>query len=103
VAKGGLQCLGAVLSAADPASWAAAAPAWQLLLGFLTDARPKVRRRAVASAVEVLAAAQAAPQLLALQSEAVAQRERRGGGTGGRPPQVRCFASPTGAGGAGRA
>ena len=82
MAKGAIQCLGAVLSAAQPDAWAAAAPAWQLLLGFLTDARPKVRRRAVSSCLEVLAAAQASPQLLALESDALAQRE-----SGPRPPQ----------------
>lgn len=72
--KGAIQCLGTVLSAAEPATWAeAAAPAWQLLLGFLTDTRPKVRRRAVASCLEVLAAAQPSQQLLGQQSEALAQ------------------------------
>ncbi|KIY94702.1 hypothetical protein MNEG_13261 [Monoraphidium neglectum] len=73
VVKGAIQCLGTVLAAAEPGSWAAAAPAWQLLLGFLTDGRPKVRRRAVASCLEVLAAAQTSPQLLGLESEALAQ------------------------------
>lgn len=83
--KGAIGCLGTVLAAADAAAWtaassagdgaAAAAPqaAWQLLLSFLCDARPKVRRRAVAACVEVLAAAQAAPPLLARQSDDLAQ------------------------------
>jgi ribosomal RNA-processing protein 12 len=70
-----------VLAAADAAGWPAAQTAWQLLLGFCTDARPKVRRRAVDAAVEVLAAAQAAPQLLAQESEALAQRELWGSGS----------------------
>ncbi|GBF99810.1 hypothetical protein Rsub_12563 [Raphidocelis subcapitata] len=71
--KAAIGCLGTVLAAADAAGWAEAAPAWALLLGFLMDGRPKVRRRAAAAALEVLASAQRAPQLLAQESEALAQ------------------------------
>jgi hypothetical protein len=42
-AKAGLGCLGTVLAAVEPGAWPAAAPGFQLLLSFLTDARPKVR------------------------------------------------------------
>jgi ribosomal RNA-processing protein 12 len=61
VAKSALQCLGQVLSALDPANWAAALAPYSLLLAFTTDARPKVRKRAQASLVEVLAAARGGP------------------------------------------
>ncbi|KAF8071289.1 uhpC [Scenedesmus sp. PABB004] len=70
-AKASLLCLGQVLAAAEPGAWHAAAPGWQLLLGFLTDARPKVRRRALASMSDVLAALQGSPASLAPASEAV--------------------------------
>jgi len=73
--KGAIGCLGTVLAAVDAANWAAAAPAWQLLLSFTTDARPKVRRRAVSACVEILASAQFLPPLLAQQSEVLAQCE----------------------------
>lgn len=43
-AKAGLMCLGQVLAAVEPGAWPAAAPGFQLLLSFLTDARPKVRQ-----------------------------------------------------------
>jgi hypothetical protein len=41
-AKAGLMCLGQVLAAVEPGAWPAAAPGFQLLISFLTDARPKV-------------------------------------------------------------
>jgi hypothetical protein len=41
-AKAGLMCLGQVLAAVEPGAWPAAAPGFQLMISFLTDARPKV-------------------------------------------------------------
>ncbi|GFR52360.1 hypothetical protein Agub_g14918 [Astrephomene gubernaculifera] len=57
-AKAALGCLAQVLAAADPAAWLAAVPAFNQLLTFLTDARPKVRKRASGGLVEVLAGLQ---------------------------------------------
>ncbi|WIA32410.1 hypothetical protein OEZ86_003236 [Tetradesmus obliquus] len=70
-AKAGLMCLGQVLAAVEPGAWPAAAPGFQLLLSFLTDARPKVRKRAQSSVSEVLAALQGSPASLAAASEAI--------------------------------
>jgi hypothetical protein len=61
VSKAALQCLGQVLSALDPSNWAAALAPFSLLLSFSTDARPKVRRRAQTSLVEVLASIRGGP------------------------------------------
>jgi hypothetical protein len=76
--KAAMQCLGQLLAAMDPTNWPAAAAPWALLLSFLTDARPKVRKRAAASAEEVLAALQGTPAL-APASEALAAGGRAGG------------------------
>ena len=40
VAKASLQCLGQVLSALDPANWAAALTPYSQLLAFSTNVRP---------------------------------------------------------------
>ncbi|PNW69821.1 hypothetical protein CHLRE_19g751197v5 [Chlamydomonas reinhardtii] len=72
-AKAALGCLAAVLASADPsgASWLAAVPGFNALLVFVTDARPKVRKRAVGGLVEVLAGLQRAPGALAPASDLV--------------------------------
>ncbi|KAG2487102.1 hypothetical protein HYH03_014215 [Edaphochlamys debaryana] len=62
-AKAALGCLAAILAAADPAAWLAAVPAFNQMLTFVTDNRPKVRKRAVGGLVEVLAALQRSPAL----------------------------------------
>lgn len=73
--KGALQCLGQVLSAVEPGAWPSASVSFQLLLSFITDARPKIRKRATSSVTEVLAAVQGCPANLAAASEAVLARE----------------------------
>jgi hypothetical protein len=69
--KGALQCLGQVLAAVEPGAWPAASVSFQLLLSFVTDVRPKIRKRACSSVTDVLAAAQTCPTNLAAASEAV--------------------------------
>lgn len=69
--KGALQCLGQVLSAVEPGAWPSASLSFQLLLSFITDARPKIRKRATSSVTDVLAAVQGCPANLAAASEAV--------------------------------
>lgn len=69
--KAALQCLGQVLSAVEPGSWHAASVGFQLLLSFITDARPKIRKRATSSVTDMLAAAQTCPGNLTAASEAV--------------------------------
>jgi len=75
--KAALQCLGQVLSAVEPGSWHAASVGFQLLLSFNTDARPKIRKRATSSVIDMLAAAQTCPGNLAAASEAVLTRKYR--------------------------
>ncbi|GLI63541.1 hypothetical protein VaNZ11_006530 [Volvox africanus] len=58
MAKAALGCLAQVLAAADPTAWLAAVPAFNQLLNFTTDARPKVRKRAMEGLVETLAGLQ---------------------------------------------
>ncbi|GIL64267.1 hypothetical protein Vafri_18268 [Volvox africanus] len=58
MAKASLGCLAQVLAAADPTAWLAAVPAFNQLLNFTTDARPKVRKRAMEGLVETLAGLQ---------------------------------------------
>ncbi|KAG2424708.1 hypothetical protein HXX76_014284 [Chlamydomonas incerta] len=70
-AKAALGCLAAVLAAADPGSWLAAVPGLNTLLAFVTDGRPKVRKRAVLGLVEVLAGLQRSPGALGPASELV--------------------------------
>jgi hypothetical protein len=73
IARSLLGCLGALLAAAEPSAWLAAAGPWSLLLGGLTDGRPKVRKAAAKAATEVLAAYQVAgPGLLGSASDALA-------------------------------
>ncbi|GIL82209.1 hypothetical protein Vretifemale_11129 [Volvox reticuliferus] len=62
-AKAALGCLAQVLAAADPTAWLAAVPAFNQLLNFTTDARPRVRKRAVEGLVETLAGLQRSPAL----------------------------------------
>jgi hypothetical protein len=69
--KGGLQCLGQVLAAVEPAAWTTASVGFQLLLLFVTDARPKIRKRATASVTELLAGVQSCPASLTAASESV--------------------------------
>lgn len=76
--KAALGCLGQVLAAADPGAWHAAAPGLNLVLAFLTDGRPKVRRRAQTAAAEALTAIQDSPAALAAASEAVVACEQCG-------------------------
>eukprot|EP00878_Enallax_costatus_P037784 GHUV01042780.1.p1 GENE.GHUV01042780.1~~GHUV01042780.1.p1 ORF type:complete len:156 (-),score=30.70 GHUV01042780.1:212-679(-) len=76
--KGALLCLGQVLAAVEPGAWHAAVPGFQLLLSFLTDARPKVRKRAQSSLTDILAALQNTHGTLASASEAVVACEFRG-------------------------
>ncbi|EFJ51860.1 hypothetical protein VOLCADRAFT_87463 [Volvox carteri f. nagariensis] len=61
--KAALGCLAQVLAAADPSAWIAAVPAFNQMLGFVADARPKVRKRAVEGLVETLASLQRSPAL----------------------------------------
>lgn len=53
-----LACLGYVTAAVNPAEWAPALRPFTLLLQYSTDGRPKVRKRAQYSLVDVLAALQ---------------------------------------------
>mmetsp|Transcript_19672 Transcript_19672/g.54892 ORF Transcript_19672/g.54892 Transcript_19672/m.54892 type:complete len:1497 (+) Transcript_19672:183-4673(+) len=71
-AKVAMQCVTHMLGCMHHDSWLAAAPAFGLLVSFLTDARPKVRKRAQACVVEVLAGLQASPALVPA-SEAIAR------------------------------
>ncbi|GAB4822579.1 hypothetical protein N2152v2_009625 [Parachlorella kessleri] len=71
IVKPALACLCQVLAAATAADWLAAAPAFNLLLGFCVDTRPKVRKAAQAGLVDVLAGAQAQQAVLSHASEAV--------------------------------
>jgi hypothetical protein len=73
--KAALQCLGQVLCAVEPSAWLAAAPGFQLLLSFSTEARPKIRKRAAGSVQDVLGALQGSPASLGAASEAVLARE----------------------------
>mmetsp|Transcript_58137 Transcript_58137/g.184995 ORF Transcript_58137/g.184995 Transcript_58137/m.184995 type:complete len:787 (+) Transcript_58137:188-2548(+) len=53
-----LLCLQQVVAAADPNSWLHAAKGFSAILRFVADPRPKVRKRAQAGCIEVLAALQ---------------------------------------------
>ncbi|GLC60588.1 hypothetical protein PLESTB_001631100 [Pleodorina starrii] len=64
-AKAALGCLAQILAAADPAAWLAAVPAFNQVLSFVSDARPKVRKRAVEGLVETLAGLQRSQALTA--------------------------------------
>lgn len=66
----------------EPGAWPAATSSFQLLLYFVTDARPKIRKRACSSVIDVLAAAQTCPANLAAASEAVLACEAAGGQEG---------------------
>ena len=55
--------MGYVTAAVNPAEWAPALRAFTLLLQYSTDGRPKVRKRAQYSLVDVLAALQATAAL----------------------------------------
>ncbi len=81
--KPALLCLSYLLAALDPSNWPAAAAPFNLLLTFLADQRPKVRKRAHTGLVEVLAALQGGPAL-APASEALARGAHGCGGGGGR-------------------
>lgn len=48
-------CLGPLLAAMDPAQWPGASKAFNLLLNLSLDHRPKIRKAAIRSLVEVLA------------------------------------------------
>lgn len=63
------------MAAVEPGAWLAAVPGFQLLLSFLTDARPKVRKRAQSSVTDILAALQSNPATLAAASDAVVAGE----------------------------
>lgn len=52
-----------ITAAVNPAEWAPALRPFTLLLRYSTDARPKVRKRAQYSLVDVLAALQGSPAL----------------------------------------
>lgn len=56
VLKPAVASLSYVLAAADPGDWPSAARPFALLLGFATNPRPKVRKRAHDGMVQVLAA-----------------------------------------------
>lgn len=79
VSKAGLGCLAAVLGALDPGHWPSAVAPFALLLSFVLDNRPKVRKRAHQGVVEVLAAVRPTPAL-GHASEAIAKREWGQGG-----------------------
>ena len=61
--KGALSCLGTVVAALDPGNWPLAARPFQVLLAYVLDLRPKVRKRAQSSLQAVLAAIQATPAI----------------------------------------
>lgn len=63
--------MGQVLAAVEPGAWTTASVGFQLLLSFVTDARPKIRKRATASVTELLAGVQSCPASLAAASESV--------------------------------
>jgi hypothetical protein len=62
-AKAALLCLSQLLAALDPSAWLSAVPAFNQLLAFSMDARPKVRKRAAQGLVEVFAGLQHSPAL----------------------------------------
>lgn len=63
IAKAALGCLPSLLAAMEPslAAWPLALPPFHALLAHLTDARPKVRKRAQGGLAEVLAALAGSP------------------------------------------
>ena len=61
--RAALACLGNITAAVSPTEWAPALRPFTLLLRYSTDVRPKVRKRAQSSLVDVLAALQGAPAL----------------------------------------
>lgn len=61
--RAALACLGYITAAVRPTEWAPALRPFTLLLQYSTDARPKVRKRAQYSLVDVLAALQGTPAL----------------------------------------
>lgn len=71
LARAVLPCLCQVLAALNPADWPAAARPFALVLDTCLDARPKLRKKAQAGLVDVLACLQTAPVALLPASEAV--------------------------------
>ncbi|DBA66455.1 TPA: hypothetical protein ACH3X2_002431 [Trebouxia sp. C0005] len=61
--RAALACLSYITAAVNPTEWAPALRPFTLLLRYSTDARPKVRKRAQYSLVDVLAALQGTPAL----------------------------------------
>jgi hypothetical protein len=61
IVKPVLGCLGPVLAAMEPGEWPAAVKSFNLLVRLVLDGRPKVRKAAQSSLLEVLATIQRTP------------------------------------------
>jgi len=88
--RAALACLSYITAAVNPTEWAPALRPFTLLLRYSTDARPKVRKRAQYSLVDVLAALQGTPALQGA-SDAVLKGELAPATHAGRCAYVTCY------------